>query len=71
MHTGRNLAFTRAEGTYVNRRTYRLIAGLVAAGVGAWLWRNRTAAARPQFEAQRGTVILDNTPRASSLDGNI
>lgn len=55
----------------MTRKTYGLIAGLIAAGVGAWWWRSRLAEALPQTEPGRATLIYDNTPRASTPDGNI
>jgi hypothetical protein len=55
----------------LSRKTYGFIAGLIAAGVSAWWWRNRIATALSPYEAERGTVIFDNTPQASSPDGNI
>lgn len=46
----------------MNRTTYGLVAGLIAASVGVWLWRRRAAVSA--FDP-RGTVILDNTPVAT------
>lgn len=43
---------------------------MVAAGVGMWWWRSRRGGTVIEL-VERGSVIFDNTPRASSPDGNI
>ncbi len=53
----------------MNRKTYGLVTGLIAIGVGTWWWRTRLSdGTQPEFDG-RGTVIFDNTPHASP-DGN-
>lgn len=52
----------------MSRRTYGLIAGLAGAILGAWFWRRRTNA---ENVSDKGTVIFDNTPPASSAEGVI
>jgi hypothetical protein len=56
-----------AKGVSMNRRAYGLIAGLIGAGVAGWLWRKKMGG-RMQPVRDRGTVIFDNTPRASESD---
>lgn len=53
----------------MTRRRYGIIAGIVGAGLTAWWWRRSRALS--SFAADKGTVIFDNTPRASSADGSI
>jgi hypothetical protein len=53
----------------VTRTGYGLIAGILGAGLTAWWWRRNRALS--SFAAGKGSVIFDNTPRASSPDGNI
>jgi hypothetical protein len=55
----------------VTRKTYGLIAGLIAAGVGSWFWRSRRHPSAASGDAERGSVIFDNTPQASTPDGNL
>jgi hypothetical protein len=54
----------------VTRKTYGLIAGLVGAGFGAWWWRARRAVSSLSG-GSKGTVIYENTPAASTPDGNL
>lgn len=55
----------------MTRKTYGLLAGLIAAGVGTWLWRTRLATAAAGTSDDHGTVIFDNTPKPSTTDGNL
>jgi hypothetical protein len=54
----------------VTRRTYALLGSLVSAGLTAWWWRRRHRTVS-SFATERGTVIFDNTPQASTPDGNL
>jgi hypothetical protein len=51
----------------MTRRTIGLLAGVVSSAVGAWYWlRRQTRQSETLPPARsRGTVIFDNTPRAS------
>jgi hypothetical protein len=63
------LLHARGRGGHkMSRRTYGLIAGLAGAILGAWFWRRRTNA---ENVSDKGTVIFDNTPPASSAEGVI
>jgi hypothetical protein len=53
----------------MTRKTYGMIAGAAAAGVGMWWWLTRTSSGSTSLD--RPEVIFDNTPRASTPDGNI
>lgn len=51
----------------MSKRTYGILAGVIGSAVGAWWWsrqRQLSPVAR-----ERGTVIFDNTPTATSLSG--
>jgi hypothetical protein len=50
---------------------YSLFAGLIAASVVAWYWRSRANRTGIPAADEYGTVIFDNTPRASTPDGNL
>lgn len=55
----------------MTRKTYGLIAGLIAAGVGTWWWRSRPGGAPAAEVDTHGTVIFNNTPQPSTPDGNL
>ena len=57
----------------MNRRTYGLIAGIIGAAAGTWVWRQMTAQMENQRLAdlpftERGTVIFANTPKPSETE---
>ena len=50
----------------MSRRTYGILAGVIGSALGAWWYsRRRPTVAGPN--AERGTVIFDNTPTATPL----
>jgi hypothetical protein len=49
----------------LTKRTYGILAGVIGSALGAW-WYARTRRASA-IDASRGTVIYDNTPRATDL----
>ncbi len=51
----------------MTKKTYGLLAAIAGAAIGAWWWRSRSAANSAFVE--KGTVIFDNTPHASSANG--
>jgi uncharacterized membrane protein len=58
----------------VNRRTYGLVAGIIGAVAGTWLWRQMIAqrdnsSGQPDLPfSERGTVIFANTPKPSETE---
>jgi hypothetical protein len=51
----------------VTKTRYGVLAAIAGAAIGAWWWRSRSAT-RPSFD-DKGVVIFDNTPVASSANG--
>lgn len=53
----------------MTRRTIGVFAGLVSSAVGAWYWARQRAARHGGTghtpARERGTVIFDNTPKAT------
>lgn len=49
----------------MNRRTYGILAGVIGSALGAWWYSRRRGSTRDAID--RGTVIFDNTPRATQL----
>ena len=49
----------------MNRRTYGILASLVGSALGAWWYSRRRTFNR--YGTDRGRVIFDNTPTATSL----
>ena len=51
-------------------RTYGILATLVGSALGAWWWtRHRAQPVTLTPAREKGTVIFDNTPTASSAEG--
>lgn len=48
-------------------RTYGILAGVLGSALGAWWYSRRRAAFTSRSQAERGTVIFDNTPTATPL----
>jgi hypothetical protein len=58
----------------VTKRTFGILATVVGSAVGAWWYtsQRRSRGARQLLPArERGTVIFDNTPTATSSEGII
>lgn len=53
----------------MTRKTYSVVAGLLAAGAAAWWWRRRPSST--VAGESEGVVIFDNTPAASTADGDL
>ena len=51
----------------MSTRTYGILASVIGSAFGAWWLARRRAAAPVRNQVDRGTVIFDNTPTASSL----
>ena len=47
----------------MTRRAYGILAGVI--GMGAWWWSRQRGVASRVAAAERGTVIIDNTPTPS------
>lgn len=54
----------------MTRKTYGFLAGLVGAGLGAWWWLARRVVSSLRRDPS-GTVIYDNSPAATTPDGNL
>ena len=51
----------------MSKRTYGILAGVIGSAVGAWWWSRQRQHAPALRE--RGRVIFDNTPTATTLSG--
>ncbi|HEU4786949.1 MAG TPA: hypothetical protein VFS57_06065 [Gemmatimonadaceae bacterium] len=51
----------------MTKTAYGLLAVIAGAAIGSWWWRSRSLS-RPDHK-DKGTVIFDNTPYASSANG--
>lgn len=51
----------------MSTRTYGMLAGLIGSALGAWWYSRRQAAAPRTAPRERGTVIFENTPTATSF----
>jgi hypothetical protein len=56
----------------MSTRTYGILASVIGSALGAWWYSRRRTASMNRTASDRGTVIFDNTPTAStSLEGTI
>jgi hypothetical protein len=51
----------------VTKKAYGLLAVIAGAAIGGWWWRSRSLGRSEYMD--KGTVIFDNTPHASSANG--